>query len=399
MKILQLSPQFPFPHDDGGKIGIANLTKEFSKLGHDVTFVCFSGQDVPVQHLQEAEKWARIIVIPHSTRNSLKRIFSAVLFNKSLYLSKHFSTSIATKLREVLKSEQFDAIQCDHSAMAPLGFFAQTFLKAPVGIRVHNVEWVIWQRYADNLPKFSLKRIFIQQQARLLKNAEKEFFKKADVNFAVSEKDKDRALETSPGANVVFAGLGVNTEEWTPDDSITRDPFELVLATTFAWIHNADGVEWFLKNVWPMVKQRIPQMHLTLIGKEPPAWLDSFKNHGVSVTGYVDTVPPFVNRAAASIVPLFVGSGTRIKILEAMAMETPVVATKIAAEGIWASESEGLFVVENAEDFAVKIIELCTNPAFQKEVGKAARRYIVKNHTWEASARKMMSEFEKLVSK
>jgi glycosyltransferase involved in cell wall biosynthesis len=283
--------------------------------------------------------------------------------------------------------------------MAPLGFFAQTFLKAPLGIRLHNVEWVIWQRYADNLPRFSPKRIFIQQQARLLKNAEKEFFKKADVNFTVSEKDKERALETSPGVNIVFAGLGVNTEEWKPDETLQRDNFELVLATTFAWIHNADGVEWFLKNVWPLLRKEIPQIHFTVIGKEPPAWMDSFKDQGVNVVGYVDKVQPYVNRATACIVPLFVGSGTRIKILEAMAMETPVIATKIAAEGILASEKEGLFIADNPEDFAAKIIELCKNPALQEKVGKAARTYIMNNHTWEVSASKMMSEFLTLKQK
>jgi hypothetical protein len=85
MKILQLSPQFPFPPDDGGKIGIANLTKEFSKLGHNVTFVCFHSQPIAPEHLQEAGKWAKVIVIPHSTRNTFKRIITAVLLNKSLY--------------------------------------------------------------------------------------------------------------------------------------------------------------------------------------------------------------------------------------------------------------------------------------------------------------------------
>jgi glycosyltransferase involved in cell wall biosynthesis len=399
MKILQLSPQFPFPPDDGGKIGIANLTKEFSKLGHDVTFVCFSAKPIAKEHLQEAEKWAKIVVIPHSTRNTIGRMIAAVVLNRSLYLTKHFNSGIANSLKERFKNEKFDAIQCDHSAMAPLGFFAQSFLKVPVGIRVHNVEWVIWQRYADNLPKFSPKRFFIQQQARLLKKAEKEFFKKADVNFTVSEKDRERALETSPGANIIFAGLGVNLEEWKPDETVARNPFELVLATTFAWIHNADGVEWFLKNVWPIVRREIPQMQFTVIGKEPPAWMHDFKDQGVNVMGYVDKVQPYMNRAAACIVPLFVGSGTRIKILEAMAMETPVIATKIAAEGILASEKEGLFIADDPQEFAGKIIALCNDQALQKNVGTAARKYITKHHTWRVSAAKMMDAFLKINKK
>ncbi|MFA6570996.1 MAG: glycosyltransferase, partial [Bacteroidota bacterium] len=346
IKILQIAPRFPFPTDDGGKIGIANIFREFSEQNCEVTFFCFVGKNENINEyaLNEAIRYGEVILFEHSTENTPLRILKSFLYNQSIYLKKHNNKSIEKAISNMFENRTFDIIHADHSAMAPLALRCKNRYNIPVGLRLHNVEYLIWERYAENLKKNSPKYIFIKQQALALKKAESWIYKNADVCFAITEPDKHRALEIQPDANIIVASAGVNAEEWHPEPDIERNPFELILATTYHWIHNVNALKWFLDNVYPKVREKIPDISLTLIGKEAPEWLRDYQNQSVNLVGYVDKVQPYLNKAGIYIAPLFVGAGIRIKILEAMAMELPVVASPVAAEGIEANESQGLFI-------------------------------------------------------
>jgi glycosyltransferase involved in cell wall biosynthesis len=241
------------------------------------------------------------------------------------------------------------------------------------------------------------KRIYIGHQAMLLRNHEKQLYSDVDVCFAITEKDKASALKLAPTANVVVAGPGVNADEWDPDPEVKRNPQEMILATTYKWVHNVDALKWFLDNVLPIVREKIPGAYLTLLGKEPPEWLESYKSKGLNLVGYVPEVQPYLNRAGIYIAPLFVGAGIRIKILEAMAMQLPVVATPVSAEGIKAGEKEGLFISARPEEFAARIIRLMTDEPMRAAAGISARRYVLENFSWERNVRIMLDEYGKLV--
>lgn len=397
IKLLQISPQFPFPEDDGGKIGIANILKEFSRSGIDVTFFCLSEKMPDVELIKYANEYADIRICIHSTRNSAIRILNSVILNHSIYIKKHISKQIKSELFKILKEKQFDAIHADHSCMAPLGIIAKKVQSIPLGIRLHNIEWTIWQRYAEALPLYSPKRFYIEQQSYELKRAERFLYSQADMLFPITSPDKDRALELSPNSRALIAGAGVNIDEWKPEPSFERNAKELVLATTYKWIHNVNAVRWFVHEVLPLVQKIIPDIKLTLIGKDAPEWLKRFSPLGVNCIGYVEKVQPYYNRASLNISPLFVGGGIRIKILEAMAMELPVIASPIAAEGINANESQGLFLAKNKEEFADLIIRLVMDTHLARKLGKSARKFIIDNYTWERNVAVMADYYKKLI--
>ncbi len=396
MKILQLSPRVPFPEDDGGKIGIANITKELSKLGAEVTLLYYFDNNQDLEIPDYAYEYAEIIPVNHSTRNSLYRIASSYLLKKSLYKSKHFSSTVKNFIDHFLKDRQFDIIHCDHTAMVQLGLYCQSIQKCPIALRLHNLEWKIWDRYATALSKINPKYKFVRQQAELLKKYETSVLSQMDVCFAITDIDKVTAEQMNPRANITIASAGVNLEEWTPNPGIIRNSNELIHATVYSWQHNIDAITWFADEVLPVLASSNSDIKLTLLGKSEPEWLKSY-HPSINLLGYVPQVQEHLNQAGIYIAPLFVGGGIRIKILEAMAMELPVVASPIAAEGIKANESDGLFIANNKEEFAEHILRLNTNSQLREQAGKAARQFIERNYTWKANVAIMYNEYKKLV--
>jgi glycosyltransferase involved in cell wall biosynthesis len=399
LRILQLVPRFPFPLDDGGKIGIANIYKEFSKQGNEVHLFSLSDENLKKESIIEAEKYGTVHIFKHNTKNSLSRILKYFFLNKSIYLEKHINKQIKDEIRKILSEHSFDVIHADHTCMAPLALFAQSICHIPVGLRLHNIEWTIWQRYCDGLKNYSAQKIFIGQQTKLLKKAEKDIIQKVNINFAITDEDKKRALELAPHSNVTIASAGVNIEEWCPDSEVERNPYELILATTFNWIHNVNAVEWFIKEVMPMVKKEIPEIKLTIIGKNPPKWIENYKFLGVNPVGYVDSVQPYYNQASLNIAPLFVGGGIRIKILEAMAMGLPVVASPVAAEGIKANKTDGLFIADSSNNFYELIVKLLKNQSMMSAFRKTTRNFVQNNYSWKNNVEIMISEYKKIVTK
>ena len=397
IRILQIAPRLPFPMDDGGRIGIANILKEFSRQGADVTFFTFKNEEFDSNYIKEAEKYCKLFFVEHSTNNTFFRIIKSFISNKSLFLTKYQSKNVFKLLKELIGKYKFDIIHADHTSMAPLAFCVSSMIKKPVGIRLHNIEWTIWKRYSETFSYIHPQRFYLESQANLLKSAESKLIKKADVCFAITEPDKQRALDLSPNAKIVIASAGVNSEEWKPDRKVIRDPFQLILATSYRWIHNVDALKWFLNKCFPLIKKSIPQASLTLIGKDPPEWLQNYIELGVNVVGYVPKVQPYLNNASVYIAPLFVGGGIRIKILEAMSMELPVVATPIAAEGIKSTSDTGLFIEKNSTDFAERVIYLLKNAEFTRKAGNAARKHIIQEYSWEKNVGLMLDEYRKLI--
>ncbi|MFN8361271.1 MAG: glycosyltransferase family 4 protein [Candidatus Kapaibacterium sp.] len=396
MKILQLSPQFPFPDDDGGRIVIANFTRSAARLGAEVTLFALGDNTPDARALHEAEeKYCKVELCRHSTKNTLFRIGISAVLPVSIYMWKHQGTDVMKRLTEVMRREKFDIIHAEHSCMTTAALFAQSLQNIPIGLRLHNVEWIIWQRYADTLPASSPKRLYVARQARLLREAETKMYPKMQAVFSITEHDKQKALELAPTANLIVASPGVDPEDWKPDESIARNPKELVIATTYKWIHNVEGVRWFVENVLPLVRAEIPDVRLSIIGKNPPDYFHQWKDQGVDVIGYVERVQPYMSRAGISIAPLFVGSGVRIKILEAMAMELPVIATPVAMEGIAASEREGLFVSDNPETTARQLIDIISNYENYTLLRKAARQFVLDHFTWKRSTEIMLDEYQR----
>jgi len=395
MRILQLSQQFPFPEIDGGKIGIANIYKGLAKKAAKVTLLYYNDSIIDHKIIEEAKNYGNLIDINHSIKNTKFRILKSILDNKPIYLRKHFNNSLFKNVLNRIKNEKFDIIHADHSAMAELAIKLKKILNIPIGLRLHNIEWKIWHRYAEEL-KSGLKYKYILRQARLLKKFEEELIKQFDVLFPITNIDLEYLKDLDPNLNLVMASAGVDVEKMKAI-KIEKNPFELIIATTYRWIHNTNGLIWFIEKVLPDLTKEIPEIKLTLIGKDIPDSLRKFQSQNVDAIGFVDSIIPYLSRASIYISPLFVGAGIRIKILEAMAMELPVVSTSIGAEGIFATEKDGLLIANNEYEFREQILKLIRNQNLRTQYGKNARNFIINNFTWDISVSKIYEAYKKLL--
>lgn len=395
MKILQIAPQFPYPLDSGGKIGIYNIVKQLSRFGAEIFFVAFSRVNIPNEYLEYFSKFCHPFVIYENTANTLPKIVKYFLLNKPIFTEKYFTKTSRNFFARLIKEIDFDIIHLDHTAMYSIGRWVAEKTNKPVGLRLHNIEWLIWKRYLDEQKPFSPKKLFLLQQTKLLRQKEIEAIRFAKVSFTCTKQDRQLALELVPEANVLVASPGVDLEFWQIDENVERNTYEIVFATTYDWLPNVEGLRWYLDFVHPRVLQQEPNVFLTILGKNPPEFCCKYRN--VNVVGYVERVQPYYNRAGLFIVPLFVASGVRMRIYEAMAMGLPVVSTSIGAEGIEASETEGLFIADTPEDFAQKILNLVRNPQNIKIIGKQARKFIETNYSVNETIKIIYEEYIGLI--
>lgn len=402
MKILQLVPRFPFPEDDGGKIGIANIYKEFAKKGHEVTLFSLNHLDLDNNSIKYAEQFGKVVIFNFDTKNNLKNIFKALLSNKSIYINKHNGKPVYDFIDKLLlelgKDKKFDIVHADHTCMSPLAIYISKKLNIPVGQRLHNIEYKIWERYVDGLNKLNPKYYYLKYQSVLLKKEEQRLFNNIDVGFAITKTDMKIAKTLSPSANIVLASAGVDLDTFKANPKIIKNKNQLVIATTFNWLHNIEGLKWFINQVLPLIQKKIPDISLKIIGKNPPEEFYNYENLGVEVLGYVKSVIPYLQKANIYIAPLFVGSGIRIKILEALAMGLPVIATTVSAEGIEIDQKSGLFVNNDSSQQAKCIIELLKNKEKMDELSNKSVNAIKNKYSWQGNVEIMLNEYVKLLS-
>lgn len=394
MNILQLSPQYPFEESDGGKKSISMFFKGFIEQGHNVTFVYlgdkeFSGYSSP--------RNGEIIHIPHSTKNTILRKIHSVFSPTPLYISKHNSPTLREKLLDIIKYKKIDIVHADHTAMAELAIFAGRYLHVPVVLRLHNVEWKIWQRFGDRCSYFSPVRYYIQRQARLLKQKESQLSEQCDLCLTITEKDKQAINSMSDRISVETIPFGVNHIDFEPDYSY-KESNTLLLATTWAWRHNVDGALWFINKVMPLIREKIPNAKLYLLGKHLPDFFEKYSSEGIEPIGFVTSIEEYYRRCQVFISPLFVGSGIRIKILEAMSYGLPVVSTIVGAEGIEADEPHGLFISDDSRTQAQTIIDLFLSADKVSVLGNDAYSYVRKKYSAENLMQKVTSLYEELLS-
>lgn len=390
LRIVQLMPQCPLPAIDGGKVGLMGILRGFDAHGSDVTCVVYDNTSAGSTSLLKA--WCNPVVVPISTENSLLRIVGSVFRGRSLYMSKHDGRKVRRYLDGV-RTMNVDVVHADHTAMAPVAAWLAEAMGVPWGLRLHNIESTIWKRYSEHYSVLDPRRMYLARQANMLRTEEARWISKADVVFPISEVDCAEALRMAPDSRCVVAPAGVFADEWPEADESKRVPTDVILATTYRWTHNVDGLRWFLQNVWPFVIRSVPTARLRLLGFDPPQWLQSYASMNVVVEGFVPNLRNELHKAAISVVPLFVGSGVRIKIIEALAAGLPVVSTELGAEGIRATVAQGLSIAGTAEEMVAQILELLTNQHVRRARSERGRKHILNTYSWIASTGTMLDAY------
>jgi len=258
-----------------------------------------------------------------------------------------------------------------------------------------DVDSIVYKRkliYESNpLKKF---RIFIQwmrtagYEKRIIP-----LFKKVIV---ASERDKEVLQDTSSDINVSVVSNGVDLEYFKPRDCQVES-YSLFFTGLMSYAPNVDAMLYFCEKIFPLIRRRILKIQLYIIGADPPGAIRNLSKIGnIIVTDYMGDVRPLVNMCKICIVPIRIGGGTRLKILEAMAMKKPVVSTSVGAEGLETSHGENIIIADNPQDFANKTVDLLRDLKLRKKIIQGGRRLVESKYSWEACIQKLETVYKEL---
>jgi len=394
LKILILDEWLPFPLENGKKIRTFNLLSRLAPK-HEILYMCYMKKPADSIKLSVIESMG-IRVIPVEDRGAEKgtlRFYLQVMLNmlskKPFSSVYHIKKVFSRRLLEVIGSEKPDLIHCEWTNFAP--FLEQTN-GIPKLIVAHNVESEIWRRLSKNTSNPLLK-IVAWQQAQRIEQLEKEWYPRVNQCIAVSERDS--LVIRSYGASVTVIENGVDVDYYSiPAETVDRN--RVFFAASFDSFSNQDAVEFFVKEILPRVRSVKPDISFWMVGKDPPDRLKRYakKYPEVHFTGTVPDVKKYISKSAICMVPLRIGSGSRLKILEAMAMKKPVISTAIGAEGLRIDDGKNIILANRPDVFAAELLQLLDRPDQQRALGDKGFELVKSSYDWRMLAEKQNAIWE-----
>lgn len=403
MRILFLTPQLPYPPHQGTTIRNYNLIANLAPR-HEIHLLSFVRSQDEIDAATPLQQHCRSIEgIPAPRRSPLKRFLSLFLSPLPDMALRLPSVEFQAKLTATLRRVPFDVVQIegiemarywmlevrnwklDHEARPPT-----SILQLPSSIfDDHNAEYVLQQRAFETdirQPRRWVAAIYSLIQWKKLSRYEAMICQLADGVVAVSEADKAALQQLVPRLNVTVVPNGVDVEYYTSTDirPVPLPPDSLVFTGKMDFRPNVDAVLWFCQEVLPLVRGQVPDVRFYIVGQRPHRRvLRLADDPAVTVTGYVDDVRSYIAGACVCVVPLRIGGGTRLKVLEAMAMGKPIVSTSLGCEGFEGLVSgRELSIADTPEEFAQQVIELLDDAPRQERLGQAGRRFVEEQYDW-----------------
>jgi polysaccharide biosynthesis protein PslH len=386
MKILWLKTELLHPVDKGGKIRTYHVLKQL-KCDHHITYLTLDDGSGPPEATEQANEYCHDLVrVPHATREKFSTGFYAELglnLASSLpyAIRKYKSPAMTAAIRELVAKNDFDVIICDFLAPAvnlPRG------LDCPVVLFQHNVEAAIWKRHFE-VQNNAAKKMYLRWQWLKMQRFEGNVCRRVDRVIAVSEADAEM-MQRDYGVEKVYPiPTGVDVEFFRPNPNAATRPNSLVFTGSMDWLPNEDGINYFNSEILPLIRKSIPDVTLTVVGRNPSRKLLELaqRDSSIVVTGRVDDVRPYMEQAAAYIVPLRIGGGTRLKIYEAMAMEKPTISTTVGAEGLPVRDGIELLLADVPQAFADAVVKVLTDSNFATQVSRNAAQLVRQKFGWD----------------
>ena len=377
-RLLFVSPVFLFPNDAGGKIRTTNILRGMRSGAFDITLMSPATPEQRARHAAELDSVAGEFIAWRPAK-ALPRWRRAIDLIDDLPVNVAADRSREARLavRQVLQQRRHELVVFDfvHSAVLaprPIGLPSVCF--------THNVEAEIFQRHAEQAQSAWMRHIWRAQHGKM-QRFERRALGGFDTVIAVSERDA-RAFREQHGLKRVEAiptGVDLDRFQWAlPPTLAPGQPPTVVFTGAMNWDANIDGVNHFLDEVWPLILAGCPEARFVIVGREPSAALRARAASlpGVSCTGFVDDVRPYVHAAQAFVIPLRVGGGTRIKAFEAMAMGCPVVSTAIGMEGLDVHDGAHYLCRDTPEQQAQGVLSLLRDPGLRERLSRDARRRV-----------------------
>jgi glycosyltransferase involved in cell wall biosynthesis len=397
LRVLVVDEEVPFPLNTGKKLRTFNLLRRLQEK-HSITYVCYGDLPQGMPKLPNVE-FIRLNspIIPQQGLGFYLALFRNIFSKNPYVVDRHYSAEMKEVVEELLQKNPFDLLYCEWTPYTPM--IKDFFGAYPSVLSTHNVEAQIWKRLweiENNLPK----KTYIDLQRKKMHLFEKEAVNLYSEITAVSLPDKELLQDWYRASNVTVVPNGVD-ETYFARQKKECKPYSIVFTGSMDWRPNQDAMKYFLNEIYPLVLKSLPKVSLTIVGRKPPEWLEDLAKRyaNVTVTGTVDDVRPFIAEAALYIVPLRIGGGSRLKILEALSMGKVVLSTSIGAEGLAVEDSKHLLLRDDPKALGETVIEVLTHPASYQHLATQGRRRVLESYTWDAIAKVMDGVWQRAAGK
>lgn len=365
MRLLQICNKTPWPAKDGGCIAMNLISQGLINKGHQVKILAFNLKknftaDFPETYLQKTN----IETVPLDTSIKILDAFLNLFSKKSFHIERFRKSEFENLIIKTLQEQDYDIIQLESLFVTPYIETIRKYTNAPIVLRAHNIEHLIWERMAHST-KNPLKKVYLKLLAQRLKKYELETLKKLDGIAAITEIDAEFFRKQS---SIPALSFPVGIEEFPAKSHLGNSEKKLFHLGSMDWMPNQEGVKWLLDHVWPLVFKQHPDALLLLAGRNMPSWLSGTQLPGVEIVGEVEDANQFIIKSGIMVVPLLSGSGMRVKIIEGLAAGKPIVSTSIGAEGIPVSHTNNILIADMAEDFAHAICSLLEDAELQQKL-------------------------------
>ncbi|MYA98740.1 glycosyltransferase [Candidatus Poribacteria bacterium] len=367
MKILFLSPTVPFPLTDGGRIRVFNLLKQIA-VKSDVTLLALETQPTDAEGVTELQQLGiQVHLVPNAPtlpRVSLRTLVNAFLKRQPITVARYALPAYRQKFRELVATEPFDLV---HYEMFHTAQF-RTDTDLPSVLSQQNVDSAIWQRLCGETTHPFYKFAYWTQQLAF-QRYERVLSPKFDAVTCTSDIDAAVFQRHCAADTIEIIPNGVDVTHYQPDFT-SETPAHLIYIGSMDWYPNEDAVAFFADAVLPQIQEKVPDVQFSIVGGNPSARVQRLtEREGVIVTGRVPEIKPYFTEATVFVVPLRIGSGTRLKILEALAMGKAIVSTSVGAEGLDLKDGEEIFIADEPTVFAETVIRLLTDPSLRRRIG------------------------------
>jgi len=394
VRILWVKAGKLLPVDTGGKIRSYNLLKHLSSENDTTLLTYYDGPRDSSYEQQITQQFSAVAIntgLSQSKQGQVLNYLKCLPLSAPFAVSKFTSTQVKRRIREWDKEGKFDVLISDFLS-ASWNF--DSSLKTPTVLFQHNVESALWQRQAKHEAN-AVKNIAFKLEASKMLKYETDAVKRFDHVIAVSDHDRDLMSKMTDREKISVVPTGVDLVEFAKEGSGDEivEPIVLFLGS-MDWPANVDGVDFFCREVWQQVKTAVPEAKFYIVGRNPPPRITKLASDSIVVTGRVESVMPFIRKAAVFIVPLRIGGGTRLKIYEAMAAGKAVVSTSVGAEGLDFHDGEDILIADEADKFASDVVELLVNKDRRIKLGGSAAK-LAAQYDWATIAKR----FEEILRK
>ncbi|MDQ1637748.1 MAG: polysaccharide biosynthesis protein PslH [Pyrinomonadaceae bacterium] len=419
MRVLHFAPRVCWPLDTGAKLRNYHLARVLAERA-DVTLLAFGGNEQPPNNPENP--YAKVVTVKRDPGYTAAKIIRGAVGRTPLSLLNYTTAAMKQALAQILSEQDFDVVQVESiHLMGYLPILRAATARPHVICDWHNIESELMQRYSERESNL-LRRTYARKTARQLRTLEQKATHDFDGHVVVSQRDRERLLQLDSASSISVIENGVDSAYYSdqemekahaawlthphPDraaiDGVMPSPSKanrIVFVGSMDYHANIDGVVDFAREIWPQIYERNPELVLTIVGRDPAAEVRQLASlRGIEVTGTVADVRPYYLEAVAAIVPLNVGGGSRLKILEAMAAGVAVVSTTLGAEGLEVQHGVNILIADTNAQLLDAITGVVENEGLRQKLYDAGRALVSNRYDWARAGESLFGIYERLLA-